>query len=196
MGRLGGRNPLAGSEIGQHRGLRHTARGDLHQAVTTAVAGADPLADDGRDPGQQLVRMPARVPDQQLRGRLGQQLLDRRHQRVLGFRPVVAVVRLLPVAVGALDRELHFGNLGPDRLCHLQRYRRIDHPGPDRLPPYDVVQNSAVGNNRDTVLADQIGQVVQPARWPGGDHYENTSGVLCREHRRSRACRDGSVGAY
>ena len=41
----------------------------------------------------------------------------------------------------------------------------------------DVVQNGAVGNNRDTVLADQVGQVVQPARWPGGDHHENTSGA-------------------
>ena len=139
--------------------------------------------------------MPAGVPDEKFRGRLGEQDLELGDQRVVGLGPAIHVLRFLSVTVRSLNRRTPPRESPAGSPAPLQCDRRIDQPGPDRVPPADVVQNGAVGNDRDSVIADEVGQFVQPARWPGGDHHENTSGALDGEHRGAGARGDGSIAA-
>ena len=129
--RLSGRDPLLGGEIGQHRGLRDPARGDLHQTVTAAVAGRHPLAHQRiRSSPSSSSECHARMPDEQLRGRLRKQFLHLGDQRV---RPVSATDsgRPVPVRNGPIARwrtprpESPRGSPAPPRVRPLDSIKRV-----------------------------------------------------------------------
>ena len=80
------------------------------------------------------------------------------------------------------NADLGARHLRPDRLRHLQRDGRFDQPGPDRLALHDVVQNGAVGNYRDAMGTDQLGQLMQPAGRAGSHHHEDGAGGLRCQH--------------
>ena len=92
-----------------------------------------------------------------------------------------------------LHREGEAGDVGAEPVHDLPQHRRLDQPGLHDALGVQVVDERAVGADRQAAVVHRGGHGVHPPRRPSGDEDEDRARLLHAGERGERAGRHGAV---